>query len=95
MREDIVQLVRIYETLRCAYFWKPPATALRRREMEESFSIGPIEWEDAGHKYSAEIYTRVSANHVYVYKVFNKDGERTNWTAIRNSIERMLTEEMG
>ena len=86
---EFVKLETIYEKLRGAYFWTPPATAASRRLMEKDFSIGPLEWKDGGHEYSAEINVRVSVNHVYVEKYFYKDSEKTTWTAIKNSIRRV------
>lgn len=90
MQKELNNLVRVYEYVRYAYFWRPPMTASLRRSIEEN-SVPKITWEEGGHSYSAEIAIRVSRKHVYVHKGFYKDGEKTTWTAIRNSIQRITS----
>lgn len=94
LQKELSNLVMVYEFLRYAYFWKPPMIASARRAIEDEYTVPKITWEEGGHIYSAEISTTVSCNHVYVYKEFYKDGKRTKWVAIRNSIERLNREEM-
>lgn len=94
IQRELSNLVIVYEFLRYAYFWKPPMIASARRAIEVEYTVPKITWEEGGHIYSAEISTTVSCYHVYVYKEFYKDGKRTNWVAIRNSIQRLNREEM-
>ena len=77
------------ETMKNAYFFTPPGNASGRRYYERQHSHGRIEWEEGGHKYSAEYIVECSCRNVYARGCYTKDGNKTTLTAIRNSFKRM------
>lgn len=82
-------LLSIAEKMKGSYFFTPPSKAYDRRKYEEKYSIEKFEWDENGHHFTAEFNTRCSCKNIYAKGYYTKDNNRTNITAIRNSINRM------
>ena len=81
-------VVEIADQMKNAYFWHPVGTASGRVYYDETHSACH-EWDEGGNHYSASFRTESSCAHIYTYRSYWKDGERTNLTAIRNSLKRL------
>lgn len=89
IRESIQAIIRVAETAKNAYFWKPAPTAGGRRQNERRRARPEITWTEGGHTYTAEFRYQESCSNVYAYGVYTRDGKKTTLTAIRNSYNRL------
>lgn len=89
----IHHLLVVCDQLKNAYFWHAPTSAGGRRSLERRYSVPVIEWSEGGHSYSAAVQIDCSCHHVYVVKLFYKDGVKTTITSIRNSWLRLCAQE--
>lgn len=78
------------ETMKNAYFFKPPVNASARRSYEKHHSISEFSWTENDHEYSAEFVVECSCKNVYAYGIYKRDGKKTTLTAIKNSYHRMF-----
>lgn len=85
----IAAIIDLAQEMKSAYFFQPPTNARSRRAYEDAHSIPMVEWDDAGHHYTAEYTTTCSCSNVYAKGVYTRDGKPTTLTAIRNSYRRM------
>lgn len=77
------------DTMRGAYFFRPPMSASNRRSYEKRHCHDRIEWTEGGHTYSAEYVVSCSCANVYARGTYTRDGKPTTLTAIRNSYNRL------
>lgn len=92
MKEIIIAVAAIIaeaETMKNAYFFYSPSSASSRRYYEKCHSHEIVEWEENGHKYTAEYTVSCSCKNVYAKGHYTKDGKDTTLTAIKNSYKRM------
>lgn len=95
MKEIVAAVAAIIaeaETMKNAYFFSSPASASSRRSYEKYHSHELVEWEENGHKYTAEYTVSCSCRNVYASGTYTKDGKKTTLTAIKNSYKRMSEE---
>ena len=70
----INHLLVVCDQLKNAYFWHAPTSAGGRRSLERGYGVPTIEWSEGGHSYSAAVQVDCSCHHVYVVKLFYRDG---------------------
>lgn len=90
--ETIVKLEDIIEEaqkLKHAYFFTPPRTSTGREMYEEEHSWDMVSWEENGDEYTAEFKVECSAKHIIAKGYYTKNGNKTNLTAIKNSLKRL------
>ena len=87
-------LVETAETFKSAYFFKPPMIASIRRSYEKRNSHDEIAWDENGHHYTASYTVRCTCGNVYANGNYTRDGKKTNLTAIKNSLNRLLQKGM-
>jgi hypothetical protein len=89
MLYQIEKIIETAEKFRNAYFWNPPSSAGGRRSYEKYYSCPLIEWDENGHRYTAEYTVSCSCHNVYASGIYTRDGKKTTLTAIKNSYKRM------
>ena len=89
MTNRIKAIIDEAETMKNSYFWKSPSTAGDRRAYERYHSHDKVEWEEGGHKYTAEYTVKCSCNNIYAYGNYTKDNNKTTLKAIKNSYKRL------
>ena len=72
----IEQLLEMADRMKNAYLWQPPTNAGGRRLYEKNHSISPIEWEEGGHNYSAELVVSCSCAIFMYIKNITGTGKR-------------------
>lgn len=77
------------EKFKNAYFLGSVGNAYNRRRTEEKNSIDYFEWQDGKDVYSAEYTVSCSCKHTYASGSYTKNGNKTNLTAIKNSLKRL------
>ena len=90
--ETIVRLEDIIEEagrFRGAYFFTPSKNAAAKRAYEEKHSWDEVTWEENGDEYTAEFKVDCSESHIYAKGYYTKNGNKTNLTAIKNSLKRL------
>lgn len=90
--ETIVRLEDIIEEaqkLKNAYFFTSPRTSNERRRYEEEHSWDMVSWEENGDEYTAEFKVDCTGSHIYAKGYYTKNGNKTNLTAIKNSLKRL------
>ena len=90
--ETIVRLediIREAENLRGAYFFTSPSSSKARRAYEEEHSWGMVSWEENDDEYTAEFKVDCTGSHIYAKGCYTKNGNKTNLTAIKNSLKRL------
>lgn len=90
--ETIVRLEGIIgeaENLRGAYFFTSPRTSHGKRAYEEEHSWDEVSWEENGDEYTAEFKVERTGSHIYAKGYYTKNGNKTNLTAIKNSLKRL------
>lgn len=90
--ETIVRLEDIIEEaqkLKNAYFFTSPRTSKERRRYEEEHSWGEVRWEENSNEYTAEFKVECTGSHIYAKGYYTKNGNKTNLTAIKNSLKRL------
>ena len=90
--ETIVRLEDIIEEaqkLKNAYFFTLPRTSNERRRYEEEHSWDMVSWEENGDEYTAEFKVDCTGSHIYAKGYYTKNGNKTNLTAIKNSLKRL------
>ncbi len=90
--ETIVRLEDIIEEAqnhRQAYFFTSPRTSHGRRMYEEEHSWNEMSWEENGDEYTAEFKVECTGSHIYAKGHYTKNGNKTNLTAIKNSLKRL------
>ena len=89
MIEQIEAIIAEAEAMRGAYFFTPPTNAGGRRSYEKRHSHPLTEWEEGGHRYTAEYTVRCTCGNVYASGEYTRDGKRTTLTAVKNSLKRL------
>ena len=99
MNTNIIEIINVVKSIidksdemKNAFFWAPPGNANGRRQFEKYHSRPIVEWDEGGHHYTAEYNVSCSCNHIYASGIYTKDGNKTNLTAIKNSIKRLEKE---
>lgn len=80
------------ESMKNAYYFRPPMNAGSRRSYEKRHSHDEVRWTEGGHEYTAEYTVSCSCNNVYAKGSYTKDGKTTTLTAIRNSLKRLIAQ---
>lgn len=89
---EIKAIIDEAETMRNAYFFRPPITAGTRRSYEKRHTHAETTWSEGGHTYTAEYVVSCSCANVYAKGTYTKDGKPTTLTAIRNSYKRLAAQ---
>lgn len=90
--ETIVRLEDIIEEaqkLKNAYFFTSPSSSRARRAYEEEHSWDMVSWEENGDEYTAEFKVDCTGSHIYAKGYYTKNGNKTNLTAVKNSLKRL------
>ncbi len=88
---ELQEIIDIAEKCKNAYFWSPEGCAGGRRAKEKQYSR-EIEWTEGGHEWTARTSMEQSCKNVYFRTEYTRDGKKTNLTAVRNSLKRMIVE---
>lgn len=94
MLHDIEAIIREAESMKGAYYFRPPQSAGARRSYEKYHSHDEVAWSEGGHDYTARFDVTCSCRNVYAKGTYTKDGKPTNLTAIKNSYKRMIALEL-
>lgn len=86
---SIAAIIDLAESMKNAYFFAPPCTAVARRAYEDVYSAPMVEWDEGGRHYTAEYTTTCSCSNVYAKGTYTRDGKPTTLAAIRNSYRRL------
>lgn len=86
---QIEAIVNEAEYMRNAYFWSPPSVAFLRRDYEKKHSHDEVAWTEGGHDYTADYSVMCSCRNIYASGRYTRDGEKTNLTAVKNSLKRL------
>lgn len=87
--DAIENVVEIAEDMKNSYFYTPNKRAVCRRYYEEKHSTDEVKWEEGGCVFTAQFITECSCQHIYAKGYYTRNGERTNLTAIKNSLKRL------
>lgn len=86
---EVEHLVERAEYVKYAWFWDGGNGNRSQRESRGEYLSAYAEWEEGGHKYTADLTVTQSRANTFVYRDYYKDGKKTNLTAIKNSLMRM------
>lgn len=87
------QLCRAREAVKNCYLTGGIPLAHMRRDYEARNTIEKFAWTDPnGDEYTAEQIVTCSCQHIYAEAIYTRNGEKTTFTAVRNSARRMGVE---
>lgn len=86
-------LERKVNYLRGGRIWKAPKHFADRRILEDELNTPLLKWIDGDHIYTAEIRVFCGGDSVYISTNFTKDGRKTVYTEIKDSIHRMAEQD--
>ena len=92
LRKAVAKVERFVESaeyVKNAWFWEGNNGDADRREARGENLSDYAEWEEGGHKWTADLTVTLMRRYTRVDRDYRKDGEKTNLKAIKYSLARM------
>ena len=85
----VERFVKSAEYVKNAWWWGGSYGDADWRESRGESLSDYAEWEEGGHKYTADLTVTLTKKYTRVERDYRRDGERTNLKAIKYSLKRM------
>ena len=86
---EVERFVRSAEYVKNVWFWEGNNGNADWLESRGEALSDYAEWEEGGHKWTADLTVTLTRRYTRVDRDYRKDGEKTNLKAIKNSLARM------